>query len=384
MKLRLRLALSLLWCATAPWLCVPRYQPAPQVHCSPQATSSHMCTWHQALEHNSNKSDAGVWLKANFHSHSAAWWGLTAGADSEQALVQAYAAQGLDAVALSNYHSISNLTSDSLIVMPAYEHGYSWSKAHRIVMGASTVDYFDLPFGATTHFKQWTLNGLKNEAARPVVMIPHASLRDGHSQHELSVLTGYDALEVWSGLAESVAHYDSALTAGHLVWPLASDKSVFQNWTWVYAAQRTGTALLDAVRQGQVVAMKTLPNMQHWASLRPPSVYTQGSIATVEWHGPVETMEWYGENGVLLKQERHTQTARFSLDQAPGHYVRLEVRANNMRALFPPWFAGSPAPAQTIRWPDTLLMQLVWCLVFAGIWLRLRPARIPISQPPQD
>lgn len=87
-----------------------------------------------------------VWRKCNFHAHTHAWGGLTDGRSNEAPdLINKYRQMGYDVACISDYHSINpQQDTASGYFIPVYEHGYNLFKAHRLVLGANKVSFFDI------------------------------------------------------------------------------------------------------------------------------------------------------------------------------------------------------------------------------------------------
>jgi hypothetical protein len=199
------------------------------------------------------------WYKGNFHAHSYAWGGLTNGKQSEEEVIQKYKSEGFDIIQLSNYHEI--FVTDATNI-PVYEHGYSTTKTHRLVFGAESPSYFDIPIYINTSAKQWMLNNLRDESK--MLVIAHPAFANGHTPEELKYITGYDLIEVLNHYRISDVHWDSALTSGRAVWLLSNDDTHDINdpvetgvsWTLINAPDKTPDNIMLALKTGKAIGLK--------------------------------------------------------------------------------------------------------------------------------
>jgi hypothetical protein len=166
--------------------------------------------------------DSLHWRRTNLHMHSRAWGGITNGSDnSEHVIWEVYRKLGYESIGISNYQSINKLYSDQPYYIPVYEHGYGIFKNHQLLIGARKVLWYDLPFGQNIHHKQYILNRLRSTT--DMISINHPAFFNGYKPEDFRYLTGYDLLEVLNGYRNSIAHWDSALSAGKPAFLMADD-----------------------------------------------------------------------------------------------------------------------------------------------------------------
>lgn len=268
----------------------------------------------------------GPGLRTNLHAHSAAWGGLTHGHDAPDAVRAAYARRGYDVASLSNYHAIES-EGGGPVTVPTYEHGINVFKSHRLAIGASRVDWFDLPLGQTAHHKQYVIDRLHADAE--LVAIVHPALRGGHSPADLAALTGYELLEVLNHFGRATGHWDAALSAGHPVWAIGNDDThdvtdagqTGVMWTQVGAQTRDRAGVIDALRAGRHVAVAAPRGM---ADAVLEQVRVDGDSLHVRVAGPVYRILAIGDGGMAFDSATATGTASFRLPSQVT-YVRLEV-----------------------------------------------------------
>ncbi|MCA2976718.1 MAG: hypothetical protein INH37_00395 [Myxococcaceae bacterium] len=351
---------------TAPVVAVPSYDfPAPRPFSGER--------WH-----NPYAGWRGRFLKVNLHAHSGAWLGLTAGADTPEAMARRYAEFGYDALALSNYHQVTEVEGAPLPMLRAYEHGYNLSKAHRLVLGTSTPVNLDFPL-STRSMRQWLLDVLGARSA--LVGLNHPSLRAGHDCDEVERLTGFRLLEVHNAYATSHLEWDCALTAGRLAWGIGNDDShsareegIGVAWNMVAAEAPTEAALLEALAAGRSY---TVRGERGRMDVRVVEVsQDEPGLFRLELDGPAR-VEWVVD-GSVRQADDSVSTARFSAPVRSGHYVRAVVRTPITEILLNPFVrAGAwTPPVATIDWPLTALGWVAW-LVGAAVTAWLRPRATP-------
>lgn len=164
-----------------------------------------------------------AWKRANFHTHTRVkgpfppnecdYW------PSE--VLEAYKALGYDILTFSNHNELTQHPTDPQLQVNVYEHGYGLFKYHKLVFGASRVIWFDhlLPLMASQ--KQWQLDYLGKDS--DFIVLNHPFRTGGTSPYQMSVLTGYEIMELDSGVSTEQEYWDWALSAGHYSFGLAND-----------------------------------------------------------------------------------------------------------------------------------------------------------------
>ncbi len=337
--------------------------------------------------HNPYQGFRARFLKVNLHAHSRAWLGLTAGANSPDELISAYAAAGYDAAAVSNYHQVTHLRGASLPTVRAYEHGLNFSKSHRLVLGVDHAMPFDFPV-ATRSGRQWVLNALGEPGA--LVALNHPSLREGHSCADVQALTGYQLIEVHNVYAVSLFEWDCALSAGRRVWAVGNDdahgareESIGVAWNMIGAADASEGRLLEALAAGRSYVVRGERGRMDVEVLA-LSLDGEGGVS-LELSAVAERVDWIGDGGQLLQRDEGVSAARYVL-QKRDRYVRAVVRTPITELVLNPvvrtrgvWVA----PVASIDWPVTVGGWVLW-VGGAGLlaWVsRRRPAlRLIVSE----
>lgn len=174
--------------------------------------------------HNPYKDmDSTAWLKCNFHAHTRTTGGVANGRNNSAELVDSiYHLFGFDHVGISNYNSICEYDKDNPSYVPGYEHGYGIFKIHQLGLGAHKVRRIDYPLWQTLSMKQHTLNKIGQHAELAIPAHP-SFVEKGYHPEDFKYLSNYKLLEVLNGYRKSPAHWDMALSNGHLVYLIGGD-----------------------------------------------------------------------------------------------------------------------------------------------------------------
>jgi len=204
----------------------------------------------------------GIWLRCALHTH-------TTNSDGELApelLARHYEWAGYDVLAPSDHWVRTDTpSSDRLLVIPSAELNAlaptREDDAHVLALGLEVDPVIpELEFAPLQEVVSWvTENG-------GVPFLAHtywSGLRVDQWEH----CEGLVGIEVWNtgceleiGRGDASLHWDEALERGRLVHGLAVDDSHHPGfdsglaWTWVRAAERSRTAVLEALRSGAFYA----------------------------------------------------------------------------------------------------------------------------------
>jgi hypothetical protein len=319
---------------------------------------------------------SGRALKVNLHAHSRAWGGLTAGADEPAALAQAYAARGYDALAISNYHAVTELSPSPLPLLRAYEHGINVTKSHRLVLGAAAPLRFDFPV-STRSIRQFMLTTLGRSAA--LIGLNHPSLQGGHGCDDVSALTGFQLMEVHNPYATSHFEWDCALTAGRLAWVVGNDdahvvrdSSIGVSWNRI-EAEPSEASIINALRAGRSYAVRGEGGVE---DLQVISLELDAA-GDVELRLTAEAdVEWVADGGAVRQRDQGISSSRYR-PTAADHYVRAVVRTARTEMLLNPIVRQGRwvEPRASIDWPMTVGGWLAWLAGAFVLARALRPAR---------
>jgi hypothetical protein len=269
----------------------------------------------------------GRWWKANFHAHSHAWGGLTAGHRSAADVRGLYRKLGYDIAGLSNYQQIDGGSLADPDFIPVYEHGYNVHKVHELVIGARRVTWVDFPFGQTLSQKQYVLDRLEENGG--IVALAHPWLRNGYPVDQLRYLTHYTLMEVVRQGHVGTHRWDAALSAGHLSWIIADDDEhnldlthdVGVSWTMVMAPSKRRADILAALRAGHTYGVVGR-NGANDVLVREVALH-QDTLC-VRTDPGAHLFRFVGQDGALRKIVRDSMQARYVI-RPTDTYVRIEI-----------------------------------------------------------
>jgi hypothetical protein len=316
------------------------------------------------------------------------WGGVTDGRQPDSAIVAHYRALGYDVADVSNYQLIDHALDGDRHIIPTYEHGYNMFKAHFLVLGARSVDWFDFPFGQTRDQKQYLVDRLKSSGQ--LVVLAHPSLRNAETPGVLQYLTHYDLLEVLNHFTVSDREWDAALSSGHPVWAVGDDDThniddpgqTGAMWTMVATQSVDRDSVIAALAAGRTIAVAG----QGGASdVHVRSVVVGGDTLTVTCDAAVRSISFVGQDGRLLQRTRGGTSASYLL-QAGDPYVRTVivtphttmylnpvVRYDGTRLVAPIAVFDSPA---TWEWRAGLV-----ALAAILAWVAMAVSRFRVSGP---
>jgi hypothetical protein len=272
----------------------------------------------------------GDWKRANLHAHGIAWGGLTNGQQPSEEVARSYRALGYDVPGVSNYHTIAAQPGqDSL---PIYEHGYNISKRHQLAIGARRVAWFDFPLWQGLSHEQLIIDQVG--ATADLVALAHPGLRDGYTQDNLRLLTGYQMLEIVNGPFEAEQPWDWALSSGHAVWGVANDDShdttdprrTAMAWNMIDAPSTSTSDVVSALRAGRAYAVGRTDDEAPAMDAVVTAVTFAAGTLTVAHDGPPSTLEFVGQNGAIKRTVKNASSASYTF-QPQDTYVRTVIRA---------------------------------------------------------
>ncbi len=265
-------------------------------------------------------------LRANFHAHTKSWLGVTFGENSEAEMVGAYSDRDYDIIGISNYHSISTYFDTSSLYIPVYEHGLNLLKVHNLPLGAREVLFPAFPLHLSLHQTQQMLNRTARISELNALCHPTMSWI---SPRKMDRLTGYSLLEVGNTLGMSLEHWDTALSAGRLVWILSNDDThdlvrepTFIKWNMIYAEERSAEAAITAMQRGAHYGVESYRGDCENTVLRKCEIRTDSLF--IEMNDRVNRIDLYGQGGIMLKSAVRQPSIAYAL--APTDtYVRAEI-----------------------------------------------------------
>ena len=270
----------------------------------------------------------GQWYKGNFHAHSIVIKHVLNGNDTPEEVIDHYAQNNYDVIGLSNYHNIaSEEIYGGKLFIPMYEHGYNVMKSHRLVIGAKEVSFFDCLINYSLSNKQYIVNRLKPSC--DVIAIAHPKFRNGHTESDMTRLTGYDLMEVLNHYRFSFEHWDAALSSGIPAWILSDDdthnvnraEETCVNWTMINSPVLEKTEVLSNLKNGKAYGVTGKGGINK-NFIEKISVEDQ-SVNFV-FTSKADKINLYGVNGTLKHSVSDTNSVSYTFKPSDS-YIRAEV-----------------------------------------------------------
>lgn len=298
--------------------------------------------------HNMNPNN---WIQANFHAHTRQFGGLTNGRVNTNEMVDSvYKVLGFDHVGLSDYNTINYFDSVNPSFIPAYEHGYGIFKIHQLCIGAKKVRKLDFFAFQNLSMKQHTLNRLEKQTRLAIPAHP-SFVKKGYLVEDMKYLSNYKLMEVLNGFRISTAHWDTALSNGHLVYLIGNDDShdvtditdVATRFTMINAAENEADQLLLALENGNAVGVdfpikrdesleqkvkrlkKDLPYIKQ--------VELNGDTLSISASKQISKAKFIGQEGKELNSQKNVTTASYVI-RPEDSYVRTELYFKNGTTLY--------------------------------------------------
>lgn len=274
--------------------------------------------------YNPYEQDKGEWVKANFHAHSELLLGLTNGENTEKEMYEKYDSLGYDLPCLSNYNTITPNQTNRTFYTNVYEHGINLGFTHQLVFNTKNSSRFDYPFIQFTSHKQHIINRLKTNDN--LIALAHANFKAGYSLSDLKVLTNYDLMEVVSRRANSVAHWDMALSSGEVVWAIGNDdsheiESAGIVWTMINVNKKNNSEVIDNLRSGNCYATKGWKGQE---MMEIESVNVEGNNYELTLKEAADSIILKSDNGVTVATAINTNVITYQITQE-NTYVRAEI-----------------------------------------------------------
>lgn len=287
------------------------------------------------------------WTIANFHAHTASWFGLTNGKGDASDVHSAYDSMGYGIRLISEYQQISRYGDSSRSYISAYEHGYNLPKAHHLVLGSASVVWKDYFLPQTLSNKQDLLDRLAEPGN--AVVINHPAMRIGFRPADLLFLENYDALEVLNSYKVAFDYWDSALSGGKMVSIVGNDdthnagkrSAIGKFATLVHAPGRTRDEVIRSIREGRTIGVWIphhppipFPEKIRTVKSSSPSIQSltaDSGMLRLSFRAPVYELTLTGQGGrVLLSKD--SLPAGFMLERPFSEedtYVRVSYRTDD-------------------------------------------------------
>ena len=279
------------------------------------------------------------WIQTNFHAHTRQFGGITNGrVNTNEMLDSVYSALGFEHIGISDYNKINYYDSIHPSFIPTYEHGYGIFKIHQLCIGADKVRKLDYLAFQNLSMKQHTLNRLAKQTRLAIPAHP-SFVEKGYLVEDMKYLSNYKLMEVLNGFRISTAHWDTALSNGHLVYLIANDDShdvtdvtdVATRFTMINAPENEAEQLLQALENGNAVGVdfqirwgETLAQKVKRLEKDLPyitQVELRGDTLLISASKNIGTIKFIGQNGKELDVQKNKKTAEYVI-QPENHYVR--------------------------------------------------------------
>lgn len=171
-----------------------------------------------------------TWKRANFHTHTRVRPFLSeCDLWSDQVLAY-YDSLDYDIVTFSNHNALTLHPHDTALQVNVYEHGYNLFKYHLLVFGSDRVKRFDPLLPVLVSQRQWKLDMLGRDS--DFIQLNHPFRTWLTSRDCMECLTGYEIMELDSGVTTEQEYWDWALSAGHYSFALANDDLHHPDRSW--------------------------------------------------------------------------------------------------------------------------------------------------------
>ena len=166
---------------------------------------------------------ANCWKRANFHTHTRVKGPFPMNECEEwpDETLAEYEKFGYDIVTFSNHNELTVHPTDPALQVNVYEQGYSPFKFHKLVFGSDRVKHYDPLVPLLASQKQFELDRLGDGS--DFIQINHPYRTVGTSRRHLEALSGYEIMELDTGISTENEYWDWALSAGHYSFGLAND-----------------------------------------------------------------------------------------------------------------------------------------------------------------
>jgi len=324
------------------------------------------------------------WKKCNFHVHSRAWGGITAGSEnSSQKIFGIYHQLGYDHLSISDYMRINTYQSGDSHYLPGYEHGFGMGKNHQLIIGAKNVLWFDFPFLQNRHNKQFVLNHLKGRSQ--LYFIAHPEFNHSYPPDDFRYLTNYDGVEVLNHFRISDRQWDAALSVGHYLPLIADDdghdisnpNEAGRCFTMIDAPSGNPSQLVASLKAGRTYGVadekyaglsyeQKAERFKNIPFVKKISINNDSLI--VEVSEPASEIRFIGQNGVKKMTIAGSRRAAYFISPADT-YIRTEVLCNSGFHLYlNPVFRYSgdqpkAYPLATVDWLWTSVLRLLFVLI---------------------
>jgi hypothetical protein len=299
-------------------------------------------------------------MKGNFHDHTGTWNPIDPNRkENVEKLFSAYDSKGYDFNCLSEYNRIvmpKADTSRKIKAFPCYEHGYNCNKFHQILVGSETVNYFDFPVYIGSSMRQTMIDDITD---KDLMVLAHPIRMYSVRLEDMINLGGYDAMEILNYTYVATKYWDTALSAGNLVWGVATDDThdysnpeiTFINWTWV-DMQPNLESLCNSVKNGRAYMVKGKGGVDN---NKLQYCRMKGNYLEAKFENKADTILVIGDEGEVKSIK--TGTDKITCQFTPTNtYLRVEAHTAGSIILLNPLIrtkTGTPTSVSQ-RHPDEI------------------------------
>ena len=283
------------------------------------------------------------WIQSNFHAHTRQYAGVTNGrVNTNEMIDSVYSLLGFDHIGISDYNKINYYDSVNPSFIPTYEHGYGVFKIHQLCIGAEKVRRLDYLAFQNLSMKQHTLNRLAKQTRLAIPAHP-SFVKKGYLVEDMKYLSNYKLMEVLNGFRISTAHWDTALSNGHLVYLIANDDShdatdvtdVAVRFTMINAPENTAEHLIQALENGNAIGVRfprksdesleqKIKRMENEIPYM-TDIVIKGDTLLISASKPFLEIKFVGQNGKELDVQQNGKTAKYVI-RPEDNYVRCEIK----------------------------------------------------------
>lgn len=267
----------------------------------------------------------GNWIKANFHAHSKAFFGLSNGENTAEEMLHKYDSLKFNLACISNYNFVQDTIAD-YDYMPVYEHGFNLHWIHQLVINETESKPFDFPFIQFRSNKQFIINRLKTE--NNLISLNHPSHKNAYKNTDLKYLNNYDLFEGISPFAKSIKQWDAALSYGHAVWIVGNDDAhdlsdyhVGICWNMIHVDSLSNTSVLRSLKKGSSYATKGWLGQE---MNRPQKLTVKDGYYRLKLRNKADSIMLISDYGDLVSVATNVDTISYQI-KPQNTYLRAEI-----------------------------------------------------------
>ena len=332
------------------------------------------------------------WKRTNFHTHTRVkgpfppneceLWPAETFAEYERF--------GYDVVTFSNHNELTVHPFDSTLQVNVYEQGYSPFKFHKLVFGADRVKHYDPLLPLLACQKQFELDRL--DAGSDFVQINHPYRTVGTSPRHMRALSGYEIMELDTGISTENEYWDWALSAGHYSFGLANDDfhhmdnsvNIAVRCNYLCTPSGRYEDLRRTLQEGAFYAMRVPDfgrgnwDLKYEKNRDLPSVKSiglrEGDVVYMSLSEPADSIRVTGQNHRTLALVERCDSIAYAM-RPEDSYARLtayfpegEVIYSNPFARYDASVSDSPfdETPQKVNWWLTILFNLLLLALGVG------------------